>query len=173
MKRLLSVAVATLACSASQSGRADKAPVESAPATATDASKGRRPGRSKPTKSSVVVIMRGFRSNEGRALVALFSSKKGFPDQPLKAERRVETAIRKGTARAVFKNVPPGDYAVAVLHDEDGDRKMKTGMFGIPKEGYGVSQNAQSRFGPPDYADCDFSVKPVTRVTTRIDMRYH
>lgn len=47
-----------------------------------------------------------------------------------------------------FANVPPGDYALTVLHDENGNKKVDTFM-GIPKEGVGFSRNPVMHFGPP------------------------
>jgi uncharacterized protein (DUF2141 family) len=122
---------------------------------------------------TLVVEMRGFRSDKGKALVGLFASKAGFPDKPEKALRRVEVAIKNRTAVAILRNVRPGTYAVGILHDEDGNRKMKTGTFGIPKEGYGASQDARGNFGPPSFDDADFQVRSGKRVTTRIKMAYH
>jgi uncharacterized protein (DUF2141 family) len=122
---------------------------------------------------TLVVEMKGFRSDKGKALVALFASKEGFPDHPKKAIRRLEVDIKKGAALAVLMGVPPGTYAVAVLHDEDGNKAMKTGTFGIPKEGYGASQDARGRFGPPSFGDAKFEIRAGRRVTTRIKMKYH
>ncbi len=117
--------------------------------------------------------MKGFRSDKGKALVALFASKDGFPDKPKKAVRRVEVSIKKGAATTVLMGVRPGTYAVAVLHDEDNDKAMKTGLFGIPKEGYGASQDARGDFGPPSFGDARFDIRAGRRVTTRIKMVYH
>jgi uncharacterized protein (DUF2141 family) len=122
---------------------------------------------------TLVIEMKGFRSDKGKALVALFASKEGFPDSPKKALRRVEVDIRKKAATTVLTGVPPGTYAVAVLHDEDGNKAMKTGLFGIPKEGYGASQDARGNFGPPSFGDARFDIRPGRRVTTRIKLAYH
>jgi uncharacterized protein (DUF2141 family) len=122
---------------------------------------------------TLVIEMKGFRSDKGKALVALFASKDGFPDKPKKAVRRVEVSIKKGAATTVLMGVQPGTYAVAVLHDEDGNKAMKTGLFGIPKEGYGASQDARGDFGPPSFGDAKFDIRAGRRVTTRIKLVYH
>ncbi|HEU5057055.1 MAG TPA: DUF2141 domain-containing protein [Kofleriaceae bacterium] len=122
---------------------------------------------------TLVVEMKGFRSDKGKALVALFASKDGFPDKPKKAVRRVEVEIKQRAAVAVIDRVPPGTYAVAVLHDEDNNKAMKTGLFGIPKEGYGASQDARGNFGPPSFSDARFQIRPGRRVTTRLKLAYH
>jgi uncharacterized protein (DUF2141 family) len=46
--------------------------------------------------------------------------------------------------------VPPGDYALLVLHDENGNNKVDT-MLGIPREGVGFSRNPRLMFGPPRF----------------------
>ena len=43
----------------------------------------------------------------------------------------------------VLKNVPAGDYAVAVLHDENDNKQMDYDGSGHPTEGW-----AMTRFGP-------------------------
>ena len=122
---------------------------------------------------TLIVEMRGFRSDNGKALVALFAAKDGFPDNPKKAVRRVEVEIKNRAAVAVLADVAPGTYAVAVLHDEDGNKAMKRGLFGIPREGYGASQDARGNFGPPPFGEARFAVRPGRKVTTRIKMAYH
>lgn len=122
---------------------------------------------------SLIVELKGFRSDKGKALVALFASKEGFPDRVKKAVRRVEVDIKNRAAVVVLHDVAPGSYAVAVLHDEDGNKAMKTGLFGIPKEGYGASQDARGNFGPPSFGDARFEIRAGRKVTTRIKMVYH
>lgn len=125
------------------------------------------------TESSLSIDMRNFRNDRGAALVALFPSALGFPDHPDRAIRWVVVPIHKGRARAVIRGVAPGTYAVAVLHDEDGNRKMKTGMFGIPKEGFGTSRDARGHFGPPHFNDARFTLGPHQNATLVIHMIYY
>ena len=40
-----------------------------------------------------------------------------------------------------FKDLPPGTYAVQVMHDENENNKLDTNFLGIPTEGYGFSNN--------------------------------
>jgi uncharacterized protein (DUF2141 family) len=126
-----------------------------------------------PRPCAITIDMSGFQSDKGRALVALFRSPKGFPDQPQHAVKRVAVKIRRGKARAVLSQLPPGTYAVGVLHDEDGDREMKTGFLGRPKEGYGASRDARGKMGPPKFEDARLAVRPGQSLVARIKMIYH
>lgn len=44
-------------------------------------------------------------------------------------------------------------YAIAVYHDVNSNSKLDKNFFGIPKEGYGFSNNARGTFGPPSFDD--------------------
>lgn len=59
----------------------------------------------------------------------------------------------------MFPDVPPGVYAVSVLHDEDGDRELDTNLFGMPTEGWAVSRNlGPSGLSAPSFEDARFRV---------------
>ena len=51
----------------------------------------------------------------------------------------------------MIKDLPYGEYAVAVLHDENRDGKMNTSVVGVLKEGFGFSGNPKTKMGPPEY----------------------
>lgn len=40
-----------------------------------------------------------------------------------------------------FEDLKPGKYAVMVMHDENDNGKLDSNILGIPKEGYGFSNN--------------------------------
>jgi uncharacterized protein (DUF2141 family) len=121
----------------------------------------------------IKVVMTGFRSDQGKALVALFRKGGAFPQQPQQAEQRAEGPIERQQAEIVFDRVAPGELALSVLHDEDNDRNCRIGLIGIPKEGLGFSRNVRARFGPPDFADAKLDVQPGAQLTLVIHMRYY
>lgn len=111
-----------------------------------------------PAPAGVLSIrMHGFRNADGQVLVAVFRGADGFPGDPNKAWKTAVAKVSNGRAR-VDLAVPPGEYAFALVHDENGNNAMDTTWVGIPKEGYGTSNNAKGRFGPPKYRDAKFSV---------------
>lgn len=66
-----------------------------------------------------------------------------------------------------FNNVADGTYAIRYYHDENSNGKMDTGMFGIPNEGYGFSNNARGFMGPPDFEDMLFKVNGNVKMTLK------
>ena len=60
---------------------------------------------------------------------------------------------RPGITVVTIRGVPPGRYAVEAFHDENGNGEIDRGLFGIPKEGVGFSNDAKIRMAPPKFAE--------------------
>jgi uncharacterized protein (DUF2141 family) len=105
----------------------------------------------------LTVTISNFKNDRGSAVVSLYNNSDGFPKSPDKALKKMSVRILNNQAVADFESLPAGEYAVSVYHDENGNKKMDTNFFGIPKEGVGNSNNAKGHFGPPKYADAKFS----------------
>lgn len=52
----------------------------------------------------------------------------------------------------------PGEYAVSVFYDVDGDGELDSNFIGIPKEPVATSNNAKAKLGPPKYKDARFDL---------------
>ncbi|GAB2560929.1 DUF2141 domain-containing protein [Spirosoma aerophilum] len=108
-----------------------------------------------PTKTSLTIEVHNVRVMHGAVYVALFKPGKDFPEgKPLEGKKIDATHERVQTTFSV----EPGEYAIAVYHDENGNGKMDTRMFGIPKEPYGFSNNFRPKMSAPKFSDCGFSV---------------
>jgi len=68
-----------------------------------------------------------------------------------------EARARLGTTRVTIANLPPGHYAAQAYLDENSNRRVDRGLFGIPKEGIGFSNDARIRLGPPKFAEAAFA----------------
>jgi uncharacterized protein (DUF2141 family) len=95
--------------------------------------------RQKVETHSLTVQVLGLRNSNGIVQFALYNDEDSFPDEHYKKYYRKQTAkIINGRSEVTFKNLPPGKYAVNVLHDENEDGKVKKGII-LPKEGLGFS----------------------------------
>ncbi|MBI2014291.1 MAG: DUF2141 domain-containing protein [Candidatus Rokubacteria bacterium] len=65
----------------------------------------------------------------------------------------------------------PGLYAVAVYHDENGNGKFDRRWFGLPAEGFGVSNNPKFTLRAPSHAEAAFQVGRGLAVV-EISLRY-
>jgi uncharacterized protein (DUF2141 family) len=117
------------------------------------------------------VTVTGLRGDEGQALVALFLGARGWPGDQTLAFGRAVLPARDGRAVATFEDVPAGPFAVSAFHDEDLDRVLDTGLFGMPSEDYGFSRGARGTFGPPDFeaARLDLAPGETKPVTIRVE----
>jgi uncharacterized protein (DUF2141 family) len=121
--------------------------------------------------SNLTIKITGIRNAKGRINIALFRDGKGFPsDIPSAvAAQRVEIDSQTLSATAVFKSLPQGAYAAAVLHDENMTGKMDFDAQGIPQEGYGISNNPDTTQGPPTPEDAKFAVdKPESAIEIKM-----
>ena len=102
--------------------------------------------------ADLTIEVRGIRSADGRVYVAVHGpeAKATFPSGSGVVKGLNEPA-RTGTLRFVARDLSPGQYAVSVYHDENGNGELDTNLIGIPSEGYGFGNDASATFGPPSF----------------------
>ena len=108
--------------------------------------------------ANITIKVNGIEEVKGDMNVALYDNAKDFPGRDHYVLREV-VPINSKTFEYTFKNVSPGTYAIAVYHDLDKNGILNKNWIGIPKEPYGVSNDAKGRMGPPDYEDASFDLK--------------
>jgi len=112
--------------------------------------------------SELRVTITGVRSESGELLIGLYETEKGFEGAIANAEtsgimadrnRLVGVAMRArpGSQQAVFAQLPPGRYAVIVVHDENDDGRLDANALGVPTEGYGFSKDARGFLSAPSF----------------------
>ncbi len=104
----------------------------------------------------------GIKQGKGVILIALFNGEAGFPSDTKKAVELLRATPVDGKAELTVKNLLPGRYAVSLFQDTNGDGILNTNFLGIPKEGYGVSNNAFNTFSAPIYKEASFQYPAIT-----------
>jgi uncharacterized protein (DUF2141 family) len=99
-----------------------------------------------PALAIIRVDIKSLRNNTGQAGCVLFRSADGFPGDMSKAVERILLPIKEKAAICEFKAVSPGIYAIAAIHDENGNGKLDRPIFGAPTEGWGASRDARAGF---------------------------
>jgi uncharacterized protein (DUF2141 family) len=105
-------------------------------------------------QNNLVVVVKNINEAKGNISVALFNNEKDFTEKMLTGKR---TLAKLGGVQVVFENVVPGVYAISVMHDANENGKIDSNAFGIPKEGFGFSNDAMGMFGPPSFEKAKFS----------------
>lgn len=130
------------------------------------------------------VAVEGLRAGGGIVLIGLYdtseaferaialSDKEGFLNDP---QRVAGIALRTGSEPKQsirIENLDPGRYAVIAFHDANANGRLDKNFWGVPKEPYGFSNDAQGFLGPPRFEDAAIDVGEGSANTT-IALVYH
>jgi uncharacterized protein (DUF2141 family) len=128
-------------------------------------------GASTPVSPGEVrATVTGLRSANGQVLACLTQSPTRFPNCARDPDAR-RLIVPAGTRVDLdFGAVPAGTYAIALVHDENGNGKLDKRLI-MPAEGFGFSRDAKVRMGPPKFAEAAFAVRNGTEHQA-IRMRY-
>jgi len=103
----------------------------------------------------------------GTLEISLFANEDQFLKEPyLQTSGPVN---ENGTYLARFGKLPPGEYAVVVVHDENDNGKLDTGFLGFGGESYAYSNDARPLFGRPGFDEVKFAVTADTRIEITLE----
>jgi uncharacterized protein (DUF2141 family) len=122
--------------------------------------------------TTLTLVVNGIKHQKGELCIGIYSNEKGFP---LSTKNVVKSACKQITGSSIkhkFTGLKPGNYAIAVVDDQNGDRKLNRDFFGMPKEGFGISNNPTVSIttGTPKFSKARFSL--LKNTTVNIDMKY-
>jgi uncharacterized protein (DUF2141 family) len=117
---------------------------------------------------TLTVVTREMRSARGALRVALYDRDGGFPGGWERARRQVEVPMRAPADTVVLRDVPAGDWAVALHHDENGNGRMDETFYGAPKEGWGASRDPRPRLRAPRFAEAALTLTRDTTIVVRL-----
>lgn len=111
----------------------------------------------------LTVQIQNIEKVQGKIVVGIFNTDKDFLKEGV-AIKTYTINVDKTTETLIITDLPKGDYAISLYHDENSDDECNRNFLGIPKEGYGFSNNIKPKFSAPTYQDCKFSLmKDVTQ----------
>lgn len=88
---------------------------------------------------SLTVEVENLRNSKGIVQITLYNKDGSIPDEYYKNYFKMEkVSITNGKSQCTFSNLPKGNYAVNILHDENSNGKIDKGLI-LPKEGIGFS----------------------------------
>ncbi|MBD0400135.1 DUF2141 domain-containing protein [Flammeovirga sp. EKP202] len=121
-------------------------------------------------KNTVEVTITEVTSDKGKLMIGLYNKENTFPKYEEVYQGQIISA-QKGKVNCTFSNLPKGEYAIAVWHDENNNQSLDTNWVGIPKEKYGFSNNPDSRFGAPSFkkATFDFNQDKTISLTIKLN----
>jgi uncharacterized protein (DUF2141 family) len=106
--------------------------------------------------ANLTVVVDGLRNAHGTVRLELDGSDAAWNDKAAAtAKGNVQAVV--GSVSYTFSSVPPGTYGLGVYQDEDNSGKLRVNLLGIPKEGYGFSNNP-SVMRMPTFQEVQFLV---------------
>lgn len=125
-----------------------------------------------PPCNGIHVKILDIGNSTGTVACALFESPDGFPTDYLNfATNMMVIKVRATKARCDFVDIPPGTYALAVIHDENTNGKLDKNWLGVPTEGYGFSNDAKALLSAPTFSAASFPYGGENKEMT-ISLRY-
>lgn len=115
------------------------------------------------------VSVEHLRSARGSLRLCLTADPDNFPNCVDDADAETRT-VPAGVHAIRFEGLPRGGYALAVIHDENDNHRLDT-FAGIPREGFGFSNNPAIGFGAPRFAAARFALSGDAQ-RQQVTMRY-
>jgi uncharacterized protein (DUF2141 family) len=103
------------------------------------------------SQHTLQVEVTGIKNDTGVIMLQLLNSR----EEVLVREKGI---IIRGVSEISIKEVPSGKYGIRYFQDENGNGVLDKNKLGIPKEGYGFSNNAYSLFGPKPFNEWLFEI---------------
>ena len=105
--------------------------------------------------ADLFIVVEGANPATGQILLSVFDRPVVWMSHPVAAQ---SLPVRPdGTGTATF-TLDVGTYAVALIHDANGNGKMDTNAIAIPTEAFGFSNHARAHFGPPAFRKAAFDL---------------
>lgn len=121
-------------------------------------------------KSSISLTITNIRNDNGQILLSVFNQAEGFPSDSTKTYRTYILEPQTPSLSLLIEDMSPGEYAIALVHDENSNLKLDTNLVGAPVEGYAAS-GVNKRFSAPRYSSSKFLLKKGT-LSLEIEMKY-
>jgi uncharacterized protein (DUF2141 family) len=109
-----------------------------------------------PTGHGLKLIVGGVKNTRGVIGVLVFNSPAGWPEDVSSAFTSEAVAAQAPETVLEVHNLPAGEYAVVVLHDENLNKKLDRNWFGKPKEQWGMSNNPRFSNSAPSFGSACF-----------------
>ena len=93
---------------------------------------------------------------KGEIKVGVFDTDTNFLKEG-HAIKNYSIKVKNNTATLTITDLPKGEYAITMYHDQNSDNECNRNFIGIPKEPYAFSNNVKPKVSAPKYKDCKFT----------------
>jgi len=117
---------------------------------------------------TLTVKVSNIANNNGAILIGLYNKANDFTKIDKVYKKGKLNSIEENSFTYSFTNIPDGTYAISILHDENRNKKLDKNFLGIPKEGYGFSNNVHPSFRSATFEEAKFELKSDSSLSVKI-----
>ena len=122
--------------------------------------------------ANLIVSIKGIQHKKGQVCLRIYDSESGFPLGNNSEFKSQCIKITGNSLEQKFTGLKKGTYAIAVIDDQNENNKLDRDFFGIPEEGFGISNNptVSIKTGTPNFKTASFSLQKNQKID--IEMKY-
>jgi uncharacterized protein (DUF2141 family) len=117
---------------------------------------------------TLTLVVEGMSSDEGNLGVLIFNGPKGWAEDRQAALKDIAVPAVKGTQTLKVPDLPPGTYAIALIHDLNKNHKLDKNFIGYPKEQWGMSNNPHATIKAPPIEKAQFKLEKDMEVRIKL-----
>lgn len=117
---------------------------------------------------TLVLNLENIQSFSGTIRIAIYDNADAFENEGAVVWDKVVSNINGEQITLKAKDLPFGDYAIALYHDVNDNDKLDKNNFGIPTEPYAFSNNPKVKWKPPSYKDSKFHFSKTNQAISMI-----
>ena len=113
------------------------------------------------------VTIPNLKAVKGEIVIAIYDQTEKFPKIG-QTYRTARFPVHSNSETYTIKGVKAGECALAIYHDENLDGECNSNFLGIPKEGYGFSNNVKPVFSAPPYEACVIRIPENSSISVKL-----
>ena len=113
------------------------------------------------------IVIPNLNNVKGKIQIGLYNTKENFPKIG-KEYKTFSIKVEDGTFKYTIKNLPSGEYAIALFHDENSDGVCNANFFGVPTESYGFSNNIKPFLSAPSFHETKFRLDKARALSIKL-----
>ena len=106
----------------------------------------------------LTVEVSGFQNREGQVVLDIYTDDKNYQKEKKRARYLFPKSGISGDKLVCQLFLPPGQYGIAALDDENESGKVERNLLGYPREGFGFSGLVLRRLRRPDFEEFNFNL---------------
>ncbi|MCC6411260.1 MAG: DUF2141 domain-containing protein [Saprospiraceae bacterium] len=121
----------------------------------------------KETPCDLLVTIPNIKGKQGNIVIGVYNDREKFPKVGMQYR---EVRFPASTAGSTFRieDLNPGTYALGIYHDTNTDGICNTNFLGVPREGYGFSNNIKPVLKAPSFEECKIKLTGDMKLTVQL-----